>query len=382
MSLEKIFDFFASLKLSVVVLVLALILVFWGTLAQVSMGLYQAQHEFFRSFLIYWKPEGSNFKIPVFPGGYTIGFVFLLNLLASQIKTFELSIKKFGLIMVHVGIMLLLVGQLATDLLAVESSMHLREGDTKNYSELDRYTELAVVDVSGEQTDRVTAIPQDILATEREINHASLPFTIRVNKFFANSIVEQRSPNASTQPPATQGFANQVNVREVPKETQMDRRDMPSAIIELVTPEGSLGTWLVSVWFNQPQPVSVKGRDYTLALRLQRLYNDYSLHLLNFNHEVYPGTTIPKDFSSLVRLHNHRTAEEREVRIYMNNPLRYQGDTYYQASFDTDDKGTILQVVRNPGWLTPYFGCVIVGVGLVWQFLVHLVPFLKRKVAL
>ena len=63
----------------------------------------------------------------------------------------------------------------------------------------------------------------------------------------------------------------------------------------------------------------------------------------------------------------------------MNNPLRYAGETFYQASFDPDDHGSVLEVVHNPSWLTPYFSCVLVAVGLVIQFLSHLVPFLKRR---
>jgi len=34
---------------------------------------------------------------------------------------------------------------------------------------------------------------------------------------------------------------------------------------------------------------------------------------------------------------------------------------------------TILQVVRNPGWLTPYLGCIVVSLGLIIQFVQHLV---------
>jgi hypothetical protein len=40
-----------------------------------------------------------------------------------------------------------------------------------------------------------------------------------------------------------------------------------------------------------------------------------------------------------------------------------------------------LQVVQNPTWLAPYFGCLIVGLGLLIQFLIHLVKFAKRKAA-
>jgi hypothetical protein len=80
-----------------------------------------------------------------------------------------------------------------------------------------------------------------------------------------------------------------------------------------------------------------------------------------------------------VRVTHFETGEQREVLIYMNNPLRYEGETYYQASFDRDDQGTVLQVVRNPSWLTPYFACVMVGVGMVWQFLSHLIGFASKQ---
>jgi hypothetical protein len=41
-----------------------------------------------------------------------------------------------------------------------------------------------------------------------------------------------------------------------------------------------------------------------------------------------------------------------------------------------------LEVVRNPSWLTPYVGCALVAVGLVAQFMIHLVGFIsKRKAA-
>jgi hypothetical protein len=63
----------------------------------------------------------------------------------------------------------------------------------------------------------------------------------------------------------------------------------------------------------------------------------------------------------------------------MNNPLRYGGQTYFQAGFLEKDAGTILQVVRNPAWLTPYFACIVVGLGLLVQFSMHFFGFLKKS---
>jgi hypothetical protein len=77
---------------------------------------------------------------------------------------------------------------------------------------------------------------------------------------------------------------------------------------------------------------------------------------------------------------NNLTGESRNVRIYMNNPLRYGGETLYQSGYDErDPRVTILQVVRNPTWLTPYLSCTLVGLGLTLQFLTHLLGFVKRK---
>jgi hypothetical protein len=167
--------------------------------------------------------------------------------------------------------------------------------------------------------------------------------------------------------------------RREPRETATDRRDAPSALVEIVTPQGSLGTWLVSDWFEQSQTFDFNGHGYRLQLCPERFYLPFSLHLLEFRHDVYNGTDIPKNFSSRLTLIRPNTGERREVLIYMNNPLRYEGKTFYQASFDPDNQGTILQVVKNPGWLTPYLACGLVATGMVIQFLSHLIPFLRRR---
>jgi hypothetical protein len=384
--LDRLFDrligFFTSMKLTVVCLALALVLVFFGTIAQVDLGLYKAQNEFFRSFLVYWGPKGATWKMPIFPGGYLIGGVLLLNLIGSQLKRFVFSASKIGLWMVHVGLILLLLGQLLTDLLSRESILHLREGEARNYSVTEREAELAVMDVTDPTADKVVSISQRALAQGKEIRAGNLPFTVRVKQYMPNSVVAKRTADATSPPAATQGIGPEATLRELPRVTEMDKRDVPSAVVELVTPQNSLGTWLVSEYVEQPQSFTLGNRTFALAMRPLRHYKPYSIELLKFQHDLYPGTDIPKNFASRVRLERPDTGEKREVLIYMNNPLRYAGETYYQSGWDPDDHGTILQVVHNPSWLTPYLSCVLVGVGLVVHFATHLLGFArKRRVA-
>src|SRR2546421_11890964 len=125
MFLDRLIKFFTSMRLTVVCLGLGLVLVFIGTLAQVDLGLYKAQNEFFRSFFIFWGPKGAGWKMPIFPGGYLVGGVLLINLVAAHFSRFKWTRKKAGIWLVHFGIILLLLGQLLTDMLSHESALHL-----------------------------------------------------------------------------------------------------------------------------------------------------------------------------------------------------------------------------------------------------------------
>jgi len=114
-------------------------------------------------------------------------------------------------------------------------------------------------------------------------------------------------------------------------------------------------------------------------LRPVRYYKPYSVTLQKFTHDKYVGTEIPKDFSSKVTLIDPERSVNRDVLIYMNHPLRYRGETFYQAGFQKDDSATILQVVHNPSFIAPYLACVIVAAGLLVQFGFHLVGFSRQR---
>src|SRR5687768_11527191 len=103
---DRLFKFFSSLWLTVALLALALILVFFGTMAQEPLGLYMAQERFFRTLFVDAASFWAGFKktlqmlrvylppstladvisaprIPVFPGGWLLGTLLLINLLAA-----------------------------------------------------------------------------------------------------------------------------------------------------------------------------------------------------------------------------------------------------------------------------------------------------------
>jgi hypothetical protein len=398
---RRILSIFTSLRLTVVCLIAALILVFVGTLAQVDLGLYAAQSKFFRSFFVYWTPDGSGLRIPVFPGGWLIGLTLLVNLLAAHAKRFKFTPKKYGIILIHGGLIFLLLGQFLTELFQVEGTMRIEVGQTKNYSEAPRRNELAVIDVTDPDKDKVTVIPESLVAKGGEIRTPDLPFALRVEKYLPNSNPAGPMSGPGEKIKASNGIGRQLLFSPAAPATGMNSEDNPAALIQVVSDKGPIGDWTVSTWMTrypefeklqamlggvlannsvaQPQGFTYGGRSWQIALRPVRYYKPYNITLLSFSHDLYQGTDIPKNFSSKIHLNDPSTGDNRDILIYMNNPLRYRGETFFQASFESDDRGTILQVVRNPASITPYAACTLVALGLITQFLMHLIGFARKR---
>ncbi len=372
--------FFTSLQVTVVLLALSIVLIFAATLDQVNLGIWAVQEKYFRTFFVLWDIKG--FPVPVFPGGYFIGGLLLLNLIASHLYRFKFSWKKSGISLTHAGLIILLVGELLTGLLQEEFQLRLDQGQTRNYSESYRDNELAIIDVTDPQWDQVVAIPAEHLLKKEPIQHERLPFRVVSRSYYPNATIQMRDqlPNVSTPPPATRDIGAKLVVMPMAMTYKQNERNLPTSVVELIGPaNASLGTWVVSSMLVQPQVFDYAGRTFRMALRPTRAYKPYSLTLLKFSHDRYMGTEIPKNFASKVRLHSEDGSTDRETLIYMNNPLRYDGLTFYQAGFDNNDTTTILQVVRNPSWLLPYIACIMMGLGLSIQFGIHLFAFANKR---
>lgn len=408
----------ASLQLTVVMFALATVLVFFGTVAMMASGLWTVVDQYFRSAVV-WIPFDLIrrfgtvfFDLPKdgrpwagafpFPGGWLIGGVLLVNLIAAHLVRFKLSWRRSGIIVLHAGMILLMVGELVTGLFAVESTMTIRKGETTNFIDVTRDYEIAVTDPGDPKEDRVTVIPHHLFSRPGMVRDEQLPFDLEVLEYWKNT-AEEKSDKSF--PPGTPdvfrvtlpgGVEMWFRLSPRPESAGVDteaRSDIPSARVRVLE-KGTgreLGTYLLSLWaypnFEQnrrvfrfdPVTVTAGGKSYTLELRNKREYKPYSVELLEFEHGVYPGTDIPKDFASTVRVTDTATGDDRTVRIWMNNPLRYLGDSFYQHAVMYGDSGTILQVVRNPGRLLPYIACLMVTAGMMLHFGMRLTRFQQSR---
>ncbi|MFW6059291.1 MAG: cytochrome c biogenesis protein ResB [Phycisphaeraceae bacterium] len=375
----------ASLKLTVALFVAAMFLIFTGTLAQAEDGTWVIVDRYFRSavawidlrLLVPWDVTWLNVSVP-FPGGFVIGGLLLLNLVAAHTLRFKLSRRRVGVLVIHFGLILLLLSEMATALLAEEGRMTIPEGASSNYTEDIRSAELYVIDRSDSQYDQVTVVPEGMLEREGVVDHAQLPFEVRVEQWMVNSRLFTLEGEGEPRTRATRGRGRRVIAEAAAPAAGVDSEvNLPSAYVTLVRDGETLGTWLLSLWLEAPQQVEVEGKTYDIGLRFERTYKPYTMHLIDFRHDRFTGTEKPRNFSSRVRLMDPSQNEDREVLIYMNHPLHYNGETFYQSAYLPNDSGTVLQVVNNPAWWVPYASCVLVGGGMLLHFGQHLVRFMR-----
>jgi len=398
-TVTKILKPLASLRLTVALLVIACVLVFAGTTAQREMGIQDVQHQFFHThvwakiYLHYFLPSPKDGQPPhggpwfPIPAGYTLIGLLLLNLLAAHAVRFKLRLKRIGVILIHLGLILLLTGEVVTSVCAVEGQMPIDVGGQINYAQDIRegHAELAFVDHSPADHDNVAVVEQPALERSVKgtlIHDSALPVDVKVLKWYDNARV--RGPverGGEIDRLADRGSARDLGLTPLPRftGTEAENVDLPAAFVSLSQGGQTIGTYLVSAELDRPQQVTVGDKTYYLTLRFERYYKPYTIVLTKFTHDVFAGTDVARNFASEIRLIDPSRHVDREVKIWMNHPLRYEGETFYQQSFANNDHTSILQVVHNPGWLMPYIACAIGALGLVIHFGINLIGFLRKR---
>ncbi|HJT77322.1 MAG TPA: cytochrome c biogenesis protein ResB, partial [Gemmataceae bacterium] len=359
-------------------------------------GIWDVVGKYFRSFYV-WIPFQLFFPRSIhvpggFPffGGWAIGTALLVNLLAAHLVRFRLSWKRSGVLILHAGLVIMMVSELITGVFAVEGMMTVPLRGSSNFIEVREKAELAILQPVDAKTDDVVVVPGRLLRKGGVIRNDQLPFDIEVKQYMGNSEERTGAPGADNPATAGEGLQTVIVPRREGNGVDPEQTfDLPTAYLTFKKKgtDEALGTYLVSTWFSElqgktPQKVTVDGKSYGVDLRFKRVYKPYTIQLLQFVHKNYEGRPdLAREFRSKVRLMDPSQNETREVEIYMNHPLRYAGQTFYQAGFLPGNTGTILQVVRNPGWLLPYVSCAMVAAGMVFHFLLKLSEFLRRRAA-
>lgn len=302
--------------------------------------------------------------------------------------------RKAGIVLLHGGLLLLLGNEIWVVLTHIEQRISGVEGETVAYAYDIRDVELALIQPEGEQ-DRIIKIPSSLLRASEAAPDQWMPvpntsLSFQVLNFYQNSDIGQ--PDAEN--PATAGLGTLIQAKPAPLASGVGQNEMniASAYVRFRgQSEQDLGTYLVTQAydfysgpvFQTPNVLRDGDEQFVAAMWFKRTYKPYQLTINDVQSRNYPGTETPQWYASQFTIKDQDTGFSSEQMVWMNNPLRYRNETFYQSGYSKDPRTgievTTLQVVLNRGWMIPYLSCALVGIGILAQFIPVMLAYLDKQ---
>lgn len=327
--------------------------------------------------------------------GLRIVWQLLQATIASSVLLAGLAIifgRRGGNVLIHVGVGLLMVGQFVFGDRQIEQRIGLAEGAKTNLAVIGDEIEIALIDASDPKEDKVYAIPESMIrrmaGTDEVIDDPQLPCKLKILKWMQNSQLAESPPQEGNL--ATQGFGlvgEAIELAPLGAAIQ-DATNISAAYVQLLEKDSGepIATLLLSQERNDAsnlftslmsdkyEAIEIDGQPFEVGIRYHQIRKGYDILLKDVERINYSGTSTPRDYSSRIVITDRENGKSQEGKTWMNNPVRYQGETFYQSSynsFDIDGKTietTGLQVVKNAGWVIPYVSCMMVFVGMFAHF--------------
>ncbi len=385
--LNALLRFFSSFGLAIVVLLFLFLLTLLGTLEQARVGLYEVQDRYFSAFfLVHEFPNGL--KLPL-PGVYLLSVILSINLLVGMFVRMRPSWAKAGIYVIHVGILFMLLAGLVTHHFAIEGQMTLAPDQSSSRFSSYHEWELVVADTSTADHNKEYVVPEELFADlsrgqERTIQSGDWPFDVVVGQYARNGIPQPERSAATAKRKIVDGFffeklsPEKENERNLPGLYLALRDKQSGERREAILWGGSIR---LSDHASLPLTVEAGGKQWDLKLQRRTWTVPFTLKLNRFIRELHPGTSMPRAFRSDVTKIEGETRED--LTIKMNHPLRHKGLVFFQASFfenpRTGQMSSTFAVVRNPADQWPLVACIIISVGLLTQFGITLVRYLRSE---
>lgn len=384
--LARVLAFFASFRLACALFVALLLVVFVGTLDQRTMSLYEVQNTYFSSLYFVYR-IGDVVPVP-FPGGALLLGLLCLNLVVGGMVRIRWGKSTLGVLVVHLGIVLLLVGGFVEYSFSQKGFLRLLEGASG--SRFLSYDEWDVAIVRRGADPKEWLVPAKLVesATGGRSVRASapdLPFDLVLSGYARNTQVRLAG--------SPKGGIDGVEMTAVSSSTLGGEGNTPGLVAAIVARPG------VSTRTTPYARSYLRGDDgyawtytwaaaagsgtFDVAMRRRSFDIPFETRLDRFVHRLYPGTQVAKEYSSYVKVTDAGVG--RDVKITMNEPLRMKGMIFYQSSFGNLSDGkvySVFAVVFNPSDRVPLVACSIIGFGMVLHFGRRLQKHLKSEAAL
>ena len=371
------YNFFSSVRLAVFLLFGLFFLTLIGTLYQVDYGLYAAQQRFFYSWFFL---AGGFFP---FPAAKLLLLLFSINLMFAAYRRYRFRVAKMGIIMIHYGIIFLLLGSFIGHYNSQESFISLFEGEETTFSEDYYRSEISI----WKEENEGELVLQKVQSFDLDYLDKDTDGRVGESIFFSDFGIELRPiyfyKNAFPSNIFQENIENMSGIKILDYKSLPKQREntIPGGLFVL-NADFISGEKRILLWEGEEAPFVIKnGKEtYYISIHRKRYALPFKIKLRRFKRELYYASDIPKEFESEVSIVKDGE-QELPARIYMNNPFRLDGFTFYQASFSIMEDGarrSILATVKHPGYFVPYVASIIITLGLFYHF-IYMMLARRRK---
>lgn len=398
------FDLLASMKTTVVILLLFGLLTWAGTLAQKSLGLFVVQRDFFESFFVRWDTGislGGNLvlKVPL-PGGYLLMLALFVNLMVGGVVRLKWRLRNTGVLITHLGMALLLIAGFVKLHWSYAGHVALFEGAETSSMVSFHDFELALLRREGE-TYAERVLPTHGLEQAAAakggfvVDDAKLPFVLSIDHWYENCVPRQKGPMFDAPTPVVTD-ANGSGVFLDPREVAAERERNQAGCYVTVKDRATGSEQRGILWGADFRPYEDRRAPFTFAaggqtfgLDLRRVTWDlpFAVRLDKFQKTDHPGTMTPADYSSWVTVKDG--AREVPFHIYMNHPLRRDGYVFFQTNWGPQPEPdgrhggppwySVFEVANNPSDHWPQAASYVILVGLLLHFVPKLARYLRSS---
>ncbi len=156
--------------------------------------------------------------------------------------------------------------------------------------------------------------------------------------------------------------------REVKLKKGVTEGPPPAIHVVIQKDKAEADAWLLQ---GDMRVLTIEGSPYVVRYGLKSYPLGFKVKLDKFQVLQYPGTNSPSAFESYVTVENEKTGAKFDTKIHMNNPLDYQGYTFYQSSYQENPGEptiSIFSVGRDPGTPVKYAGSILMVGGIALMF--------------
>jgi cytochrome c-type biogenesis protein CcsB len=163
------------------------------------------------------------------------------------------------------------------------------------------------------------------------------------------------------------GYLPEARIDAIPVASDMENDANEAIKVRIMSDNSFVECWLwKTIDDSEPEKLIFNNKELYLSFISCIVRLPFSLFLTDFILERYPGSNSPSWYESRIILKDSVRKIEKTERIFMNNVLKYKGYRFYQTSYDSDEKGTILTVTHDSaGIVVTYTGYVLLFIGMI-----------------